>query len=104
MNTLQAANLMDIRILGEQIYSLAQNMEFFELKKKLPEYTQLLEKQFSSIKRSDLTENDILELEQLFFQHEKLVYFLTNKKKQIKSELKSIRVGKEMQEAYPRHF
>lgn len=101
MKTKQQLDFSIVKTLCEQMFNLAEKFEFAELEQNISEYSRLLKQQCLAIDQSTLTNDDLHKLEQLLLRHRELVDFLKEKKETISSELKLIRLGKQMQMAYP---
>lgn len=85
---------------GEQLFSLAKDLDMVGLEKELPEYTQQIEQYFLELDKEKLTSTDIKSLEQLMLSHKSLVTLISEKKEKISISIKQLHTGKEMQNTY----
>ena len=94
-------DLSAINALSQEILDLSNKLQLADLEKKIPEYTRAVRQQYSALDNIELSNTDIQDLENLIVQHKCLVESLIQKKKMISDELKQIRLGKRMKQAYP---
>jgi hypothetical protein len=86
---------------GEQLYTLAKELNISEIEKNLPEYSRLIEKYFLGLDREKLSIKDIESLKYVMSTHEKIANLIDQEKDKISVNLKQLHAGKEMQSTYP---
>ena len=87
---------------GEQLFSLAKDLDMVALEKELPEYTQQIEQYFLKLDKEKLTFTDIKSLEQLMDTHKNLVTIISDNKEKISINIRQLHTGKKMQNTYPK--
>lgn len=87
--------------LGEELYQLAKCSDILKFEKKLPEYTNVIEKHFTVINNKKLSSDDVDKLETILTVHKKISRLIDRDKESISKKLKQLHAGKAMQSVYP---
>jgi len=98
--SLMQAGFDEIIRSGEQIFSLAKNLDMLGLEKELPLYTQQIEDYFIELDKEKLTPTDIKSLEQVMVTHKNLITTISENKEKISINIKQLQTGKMMQNTY----
>jgi len=102
MQTDEQDNLDAIISSGEQLFSLAKELDMVGLEKELPEYSQQIEQYFLGVDKENLTSADVESLKRVMSTHEKIVTIISEKKETTSKNIKQLHMGKKMQNAYPK--
>jgi SMC interacting uncharacterized protein involved in chromosome segregation len=88
--------------LSESLIRCLNDADMDEVQNKIKQYTKDIEQQCEAIKRLEPSEQSLDALKQLIAIHENITTSVNKEKEKISNELKKIRAGKVMQNAYQR--